>query len=118
LAWSKAKSHTGRLKTEQILDEMQKMVNDGVFPLGYAFCLIYNGKVLTSNMDGCDSDLCDSRVLVERVGITFKVDFDATSSKQYLLDPNASGSVQTVGVDKQGKICMIMKISNTKSNIN
>ncbi|KAL3764024.1 hypothetical protein ACHAW5_005108 [Stephanodiscus triporus] len=29
LAWSKAKSHTGRLKTEQILDEMQKMAKDG-----------------------------------------------------------------------------------------
>ena len=28
-AWSKAKSHTGRLKTEQILDEMHKMAKDG-----------------------------------------------------------------------------------------
>jgi hypothetical protein len=108
----------GRLKTEQILDEMQKMAKDGVFPSGYAFRLIYNGKVITSIMDGWDLDLCDSRVLVEWVGITFKVDFDATSSKQHSLDPNASGSVRTVGVDKQGKICVVVKISNTKSDIN
>jgi len=37
------------------------------FPSGYAFRLIYNGEVLTSRMDGCDSELCDSLVLVERV---------------------------------------------------
>ena len=37
------------------------------FPSGYAFRLIYNGEVLTSRMDGCDSDLCDSLVLVETV---------------------------------------------------
>ncbi len=94
------------------------MANDGVFPLGYAFRLIYNGKVLTSNMDGCDLDLCNSRVLVKQVGITFKVDFDATSSKQHSLDPNGSSSIRMVGVDKQGKICVVVKISNTKSNIN
>jgi hypothetical protein len=38
-----------------------------VFSLGYAFRLIYNPKVLMSKMDGCDLDLCDSSVLVERV---------------------------------------------------
>jgi hypothetical protein len=43
-----------------------------VFPSGYAFCLIYNGKVLTSNMDGCDLDLCDSRVLVEQATLFAK----------------------------------------------
>ena len=39
------------------------------FPSGYAFRLIYNGKVLTSKMDGCasGSELCDSRVLVKQV---------------------------------------------------
>ncbi|KAL3816954.1 hypothetical protein ACHAXA_001782, partial [Cyclostephanos tholiformis] len=38
-----------------------------VYPSGYAFRIIYNGEALTSRMDGCDSDLCDSRVLVEVV---------------------------------------------------
>ncbi len=28
-----------------------------VYPSGYAFRLIYNGEVLTSRMDGCDSEL-------------------------------------------------------------
>lgn len=39
------------------------------FPSGYAFRLIYNGEVLTSNMDGCvaGSELCDSQVLVKQV---------------------------------------------------
>jgi len=39
------------------------------FPSGFAFRLIYNGKVLTSKMDGCanGSDLCDSQVLVKQV---------------------------------------------------
>ena len=39
------------------------------FPSGYAFRLIFNGKVLTSKMDGCaaGSELCDSRVLMKQV---------------------------------------------------
>mmetsp|Transcript_22544 Transcript_22544/g.39693 ORF Transcript_22544/g.39693 Transcript_22544/m.39693 type:complete len:669 (+) Transcript_22544:191-2197(+) len=39
------------------------------FPSGYAFRLIFNGKVLTSKMDGCaaGSELCDSQVLVKQV---------------------------------------------------
>jgi ubiquitin-like domain-containing CTD phosphatase 1 len=37
------------------------------FPSGYAFRLIYNGAVLTSRMDGCSAELCDSQVLVDQV---------------------------------------------------
>jgi hypothetical protein len=37
------------------------------FPSGYAFRLIYNGVVLTSRMDGCSAELCDSQVLVDQV---------------------------------------------------
>ncbi len=37
------------------------------FHSGYAFRLIYNGEVLTSRMDRCNSELCNLLVLVERV---------------------------------------------------
>ena len=37
------------------------------FPSGYAFRLLYNGAVLTSKMDGCSSELCDSRILADQV---------------------------------------------------
>jgi hypothetical protein len=45
----------------------QQASSSTAFPSGYAFRLIYNGEVLTSRMDGCDSEFCDSLVLVERV---------------------------------------------------
>lgn len=40
-----------------------------VFKSSFAFRLIYNGKVITSRMDGCpsDSELCDAQVLLQRV---------------------------------------------------
>lgn len=37
------------------------------FSSGFAFRLIYNGEVLTSKMDGCTAELCDSQVLVKQV---------------------------------------------------
>ncbi len=60
----------------------------------------------------------DSKMMPLIATTASKVDFDATLSKQHSLDPNTSASVQTVGVDKQGKMCVVVKISNTKSNIN
>ena len=51
------------------IHEMSTTTNND-HPSGYAFRLLYNGEVLTSRIEGCndDSDLCDSRILVERVG--------------------------------------------------
>jgi len=52
------------------LIEVYEMLNtnkDSEFPSGYAFRLIYNGEVLTSRMDKCSSELCDSQVLVNLV---------------------------------------------------
>ena len=59
------------------------------FPSGYAFRLIYNGEVLTSRMDGCDSELCDSLVLVERVRLFAKPydDADCASSSSSPSNP-------------------------------
>ena len=37
------------------------------FPSGYAFRLIYNGVVLTSRMDRCNAELCDTNVLMDQV---------------------------------------------------
>lgn len=63
-----------------------------VYPSGFAFRLIYNGMVLTSRMDGCDSDLCDSRVLTERVRPFAKPynDADCASSSSSTTDSSAS----------------------------
>ncbi|KAL7543311.1 hypothetical protein ACHAXR_012620 [Thalassiosira sp. AJA248-18] len=52
--------------------EIHEILNSdegSAFPSGYAFRLIFNGKVLTSKMDGCaaNSELCDSQVLVKQV---------------------------------------------------
>jgi hypothetical protein len=47
----------------------------------------------------------DSKMMPPIATTASKVDFDATLSKQHSSDPNASASVRTVGVDKQGKIC-------------
>jgi hypothetical protein len=72
-----------------------------IYPSGYAFRLIYNGEVLTSRMDGCDSELCDSSVLVERVKPFAKPYNDAdcvssSSSSGPLADPSAaSGDLMT-----------------------
>jgi hypothetical protein len=69
-----------------------------VYPSGFAFRLIYNGKVLTSRMDGCDSELCDSRVLVERVKPFAKPydDADCASSSSSTTDQSAaSGDLMT-----------------------
>jgi len=37
------------------------------FQSGYGFRLIYNGQVLTPEMDGCNSEICDSQVLLKQV---------------------------------------------------
>lgn len=52
------------------LIEIYEMLNtnkDSEFPSGYAFRIIYNGEVLTSRMERCSSELCDSQVLVNLV---------------------------------------------------
>jgi len=40
---------------------------NSVYPSRRAFRLIYNGKVLTKKLTGCDSELCDIGVLLDRV---------------------------------------------------
>ncbi|KAL3795880.1 hypothetical protein HJC23_002151 [Cyclotella cryptica] len=53
-----------------VLIEVYEMLNsskNSEFPSGYAFRLIYNGEVLTSRMERCSSELCDSQVLVSLV---------------------------------------------------
>lgn len=53
-----------------LLIEVYEMSYEGEqseFSSGYAFRLIYNGQVLTSRMNGCNSELCDSKVLVDQV---------------------------------------------------
>ena len=48
--------------------ELHEVLNGSTdYPSGYAFRLIYNGGVLTSNMDGCTGELCDVQVLVKQV---------------------------------------------------
>jgi len=49
--------------------EIHETTDSTNFASGYAFRLIYNGKVLTSLVDGCSasSELCDSQVLVKQV---------------------------------------------------
>jgi hypothetical protein len=56
------------------LIEIRKFVNDdynkNIFPSKFIFRLIYNGKVLTSQMEGCttdDSEVCDAHQLMARV---------------------------------------------------
>lgn len=51
----------------EVHEMIENVDGGGNFPSGYAFRLVYNGEVLTSRMDGCDADLCDSRVLSRRV---------------------------------------------------
>merc|ERR1719296_139453 len=63
------------------------------FPSGFAFRLIYNGKVLTSSMDGCaaGSELCDSQVLIKQVMPFAKyLERDCTSTAS--ATPPASGA--------------------------
>lgn len=52
-----------------ILIEIHIMNSDkgSDFQSGYGFRLIYNGKVLTPEMDGCNSEICDSQVLLKQV---------------------------------------------------
>jgi len=54
-----------------IIIEVYEISKDGEedeeFASGYGFRLIYNGKVLTTQMDGCSSEICDSQVLVKQV---------------------------------------------------
>ena len=48
--------------------EVHKILkSDKNYPSGFAFRLIYNGKVLTAKMDKCKAELCDIQVLIKQV---------------------------------------------------
>ena len=44
------------------------IIGSSVYPSDYAFRIVYNGQVLTSQMKGCpaDAELCDVNVLLQR----------------------------------------------------
>lgn len=84
------------------IHEMSTTTNND-YPSGYAFRLLYNGEVLTSRMEGCNdnSDLCDSRILVEQVRPFAKPYKD--------LDCGASSSATAVVVEEKDFVSDIEK---------
>lgn len=53
----------------EIHELIDMRTDKAIFPSQYGFRLLYNGKVLTDKMDGCQKghDLCDIQVLLDRI---------------------------------------------------
>lgn len=103
-----------QVEIHEILDSDLKEKD---FPSGYAFRLIYNGKVLTSKMDGCDADseLCDSQVLVKQVAPFAKyMERDCVSTAAGETDEGLIGEMESATkslVDAPGGLTALVALT-------
>eukprot|EP00566_Odontella_aurita_P007066 CAMPEP_0113539014 /NCGR_PEP_ID=MMETSP0015_2-20120614/7689_1 /TAXON_ID=2838 /ORGANISM="Odontella" /LENGTH=746 /DNA_ID=CAMNT_0000438659 /DNA_START=127 /DNA_END=2367 /DNA_ORIENTATION=+ /assembly_acc=CAM_ASM_000160 len=76
-------------------------LSDSFFPSDHAFRLLYNGRVLTSRVGGCpsDLDLCDVSVLLNRVGPFATAERDCARA-----DGGYDGSAMEEAVEGAGAI--------------
>jgi ubiquitin-like domain-containing CTD phosphatase 1 len=81
-----------------------------VFTSDYAFRLLYNGEVLTDKMDGCpaDSDLCDVKVLLDRVSPFATRQRDCALQGKYPSDTlSAVEHAESLFVTTQGLLIVV-----------
>ena len=68
-----------------VLIELHEILNNDTARV--AFRLVYNGEVLTSQIPGCDSELCDTKILIDLVSPFATRAVDCVDTTEEDIDP-------------------------------